>query len=405
MIFQIPSLPQQYVDVIATIDELRDKLRFAISDNLNRWYGFLARMSYARVIYASNTMEGVAATLDDAVAVVDGEQHPNDDQKKEDWQALIGHRDAMDYIIQLSKEAHFRHNEGTLLGLHFMMMKHDLSKNPGRYRPGAIHVTNAATHRIVYESPDVDIVPGLMGELIDVLNAKSSAHSLVRAAMAHLNLTMIHPFRDGNGRMARALQTFVLAREGILDPRFSSIEEYVGTNSLEYYDVLARVGQGSWRPDNDALPWIRFCLKAHYYQARTLMRRMVESGHLWEALEKEIERRKIPSRTMNALMDAATGRRIRNTLYRKDAEISSQVAKRDLRTLVDQGLLTPHGERRGRTYVASDYLAQLWRAMRIDTRIEDPFGERPASTSSKPASAPVGIGPVRLSYQQVIKGS
>lgn len=401
MIFQIPPLPQPYVDVIATIDELRDKLRFAISDNLNRWYGFLARMSYARVIYASNTMEGVDATFDDAVAVVDGEQQPSDDQKKEDWQALNGHRDAMDYIIQLSKEPNFKHNEGTLLGMHFMMMKHDLGKNPGRYRPGAIHVTNAATNRIVYEGPDAEVVPRLMSELINALNTKSSAHPLVRAAMAHLNLTMIHPFRDGNGRMARALQTFVLAREGILDPRFSSIEEYVGTNSPEYYEVLAKVGQGSWHPNNDALPWVRFCLKAHYYQARTLMRRMVETGQLWEALEKEIEQRKIPARTINALMDVATGRRIRNTLYRNDAEISSQVAKRDLRILVDEGLLTAHGERRGRTYVASEYLAQLWKKMRIEKSIEDPFGELPAS---KPASITISNGPIGLSYQQVIKG-
>ena len=307
MLFQIPALSPQYLEVMAAVDVLRKNLRFALGDNLNRWSGFLARMSYARVIHASNSMEGVDVTLDDAVAAIDGEQ-PSSDPKKEDWLALSGHRDAMDYIIQLSKEPNFKHNEGTLLGLHFMMMKHDLSRNPGRYRPGAIHVTNAATNRVVYEGPSAESVPSLMGDLIDALNAKSAVHALVRAAMAHLNLAMIHPFRDGNGRMARALQTFVLAREGILDPRFSSIEEYVGTNSLEYYNVLAEVGQGSWHPNNDALPWIRFCLKAHYYQAQTLMRRMTEAGHLWEALEDEIKRRKIPSRAINALIYMEIGR-------------------------------------------------------------------------------------------------
>ena len=105
-------------------------MRFALSDNLNRWTGFLARMSYARAIHGSNTIEGVHATLDDAVAVVDREPPP--DPADEDWLALVGHRDAMDYIIQLSREPTFRYNEGTLLGLHFMMMKHDLGNNPGR---------------------------------------------------------------------------------------------------------------------------------------------------------------------------------------------------------------------------------------------------------------------------------
>jgi hypothetical protein len=100
--------------------------------------------------------------LDDAVAAVDGEQPLN--PADENWHALTGHRDAMDYVIQLSKEANYSHNEGTLLGMHFMMMKHDLSKNPGRYRPGAIHVTNMTTGKVVYEGPPAERVPDLMGQ-------------------------------------------------------------------------------------------------------------------------------------------------------------------------------------------------------------------------------------------------
>ncbi len=66
--------------------------------------------------------------------------------------------------------------------------------------------------------------------------------------MAHLNLVMIHPFRDANGRMSRCLQTPVLAREQILAPQFSSIEEYLGRNTQSYYKVLGEVGAESWHP-------------------------------------------------------------------------------------------------------------------------------------------------------------
>jgi len=55
-------------------------------------------------------------------------------------------------------------------------------------------------------------------------------------------------------------------------PVFSSIEEYLGRNTQDYYNVLADVGQGSWNPENDARPWVRFCLTAHYRQARTHLR-------------------------------------------------------------------------------------------------------------------------------------
>ena len=371
MLFKAPHLPDQYLQVIELIETLRRNLRFSLSDNLNRWNGFLARMAYARVIHASNTMEGVRATLDDAIAVV--EYDVPDDPSDENWIALSGHRDAMDYIIQLSRDTRFDHNLGTLLGLHFMMMKYDLGKSPGRLRTGPVHVTHMPTGRTVYEAPDAERVPELMAALIDELNERNATPVIVRAAMAHLNLAMIHPFRDGNGRMARALQTFLLAREGILDPRFSSIEEYVGRNSTDSYAVLATVGQGQWRPNNSALPWIKFCLTAHYFQARTLLERQREASALWDLLETETARRRLPSRAVHALMDAATGRRVRNPIYRRVSEVSAQVAQTDLKALVREGFLIAQGEARGRSYVATDALRQFRESCRVHGSIEDPF--------------------------------
>ena len=96
---------------------------------------------------------------------------------------------------------------------------------------------------IVYRGPDPRSVPSLVDELLEELRAADTAcPDLVRAAMAHLNLVMIHPFRDGNGRMARGLQSLVLAREGDLSPECIGVEEYVGRNAGRYYEVLAQVG-------------------------------------------------------------------------------------------------------------------------------------------------------------------
>lgn len=82
-------------------------------------------------------------------------------------------------------------------------------------------------------------------------------------AMAHLNLVMIHPFRDGNGRMARALQTLVLATKGIAEPEFASIEEWLGANTDDYYRVLAATGRGEWAPGGDAHLRVKLTLRAH----------------------------------------------------------------------------------------------------------------------------------------------
>src|SRR5438874_9907257 len=185
---------------------------------------------------------------------------------------------------------------------------------------------------------------------------------------------MIHPFRDGNGRMARCLQTLVLAREGVLAPAFSSIEEYLGANTQAYYDVLAQVGGGLWQPQRDALPWVRFILTAHFRQARTLLRRIKEVDRLWSDLELIAKQHKLPERMIPALYDAAMGFRVRNATYRaidRD-EITEQTASRDLRELVDERLLVPQGERRGRYYLAGDEIKAARKAI-VDAR--DPQDE------------------------------
>lgn len=378
MIFGIGPLPPEYLTVVAHIDQLRQQLRYATSDHRRRWTGFLRRSTFARAVQGSNGIEGYNVTEDDAVAAVDEEQPF--DAEQETWKAINGYRAAMSYVLQLADDPHYQHNEGTLKSLHYMMVGFDLKANPGRWRPGPVWVTHEPSGKTVYDGPDVKYVPSLMKELITSLNAQNHLPVMVRAAMAHLNLVMIHPFSDGNGRMGRALQTMVLAREGIVDPVFSSIEEYLGRNTAAYYDVLGAVGKSSWHPENDALPWVKFNLRAHYQQAVNLVRRTREVELLWNQLDVEVKRRKLNERTTLALADAAVGFRVRNSSYRKNADITDQVAGKDLRLLVDQGLLVPQGDKRGRHYVASDEL----KAIRTMTRDKsdkteiDPFDLGPS---------------------------
>ena len=267
----------------------------------------------------------------------------------------------MTYVLQLATDTDFMYSERLLKSLHFMMTNYDLKNRPGLWRAGAIWVRNDDTGEIVYEGAYVDEVPALMRELVEGLDSDDGFPPMVRAAMAHLNLVLVHPFRDGNGRMARCLQTLVLAREGILNPVFCSIEEYLGRNTQAYYDVLADVGAGSWQPDRDARSWVRFCLTAHLRQAHTMLRRIKESERLWEDLERLVADAGLPDRTIAAMYDAAIGFRVRNAKYRAvdEDEITEQVAGRDLRALAKAGFLVPVGEKRGRFYVASPQVRAL----------------------------------------------
>lgn len=371
MLFTASDLTVAEKEVIARINQVRNTLKYALSSPA-RWYGVLRKSTFARAIRGSNSIEGYNVTAEDALAAVEGVE-PSDAQLTT-WQAIVGYRNAMTYVLQLAHDPHFRYDESLLRSLHYMMLQFDLTKHPGRWRPGPISIIDEQKREKVYDGPDAETVPQLMHDLVESLNAQDGGLPImVRAAMSHLNLTMIHPFSDGNGRMARCLQTLVLAREGILEPEFCSIEEYLGANTPDYYQVLASVGQGSWHPENDARPWIQFCLVAHFRQASKLLRRSKELKRIWDELEVEVKNRGLPERCILALADAAMGLRVKNSTYRSAAEVSEHVASRDLKELVDIGFLKPAGEKRGRYYEASTWIRALRDRSREPKSNIDPF--------------------------------
>lgn len=375
MLFQAPEPDEREEEVLSQIGEVRKELRHQLYEP-RRWFGSLRRLSHARAIQGSNSIEGFDAELDDAAAVIMGEEPLDADQ--ETRFALFGYRDAMTYVLQLADEEDFEYSTRLFKSLHFLMTNYHLDNRPGLWRKGSIYVRNEETGEIVYEGAHIDLVPTLMDELSASLNDEDGVSPLIRAGMAHLNLVMIHPFKDGNGRMARCLQSLVLAREGIpISPVFLSVEEYLGRNTQAYYDVLGEVGGGEWQPDRGARPWVRFILTAHLHQARKLVQRVSESEQMWTRFEEMIKNLGLIERCLIGMFDAAIGMRVRNATYRAAFEemgedIPEATATRDLRQMVEAGLLTAHGEKRGRYYVAAEPLKEL-RAEIVAERDEDLF--------------------------------
>lgn len=386
MLFAPPILTTEEQWVLDHVEDLRARLSARTREPWI-WVGLLRRAALARAIQGSNSIEGYNASIEDALAAVDDEEPVA--ARDEVWRATTGYRDAMSYVLQLADDIHFELDATLIRSLHYMLISYDRTKSPGRWRSGPIYVRRDEDGEVVYTAPDAGLVPGLVKELVDQLGS-SPGGSMVEAAMAHLNLVMIHPFRDGNGRMARVLQSTVLTRQGVLGPAFCSIEEYLGRNTPDYYAVLGKVGAGAWNPGNDARPWVRFCLTAHYRQARTLLRRGEEAERRWDAIDREVRRLGVNERSISALFNAALGYRIRNATYRTLAEdVSELMASRDLRALVEAGLLTPEGEKRGRTYKASPSLREIERSVRsTQTRDDtDPFAV--ARDALKAGSLPI----------------
>lgn len=371
MLFGTPELDPEDRAVLTGIHTLRASLADVLRVP-RRWDGGLRRSMLARAIQGSNSIEGYDVELDDAAAALDDEAPLSADEKT--FAEIRGYRMALGYVLVIADDPGFTLDASVLRSMHYMMLGHDLGKSPGRYRPGPIYVHDEQTGQNVYEGPPADLVPGLVEELVAELASAPERDAIVHAAMAHLNLVMIHPFRDGNGRMARALQTLILSRGGIGEPAFSSIEEWLGGNTDDYYRVLASTGAGGWHPDRDAGLWLKFNLRAHHMQAQTVQRRYDEAGRIWTELDRVIEVSGLPARVADELFDAFIGFRLRRSTYLKRAQVDQRTATRDLSRMVDVGLLRAVGQTKGRHYVAGPALHILQSKVLEDRRpLADPY--------------------------------
>jgi len=335
------------------LDELRRRLGEGIGAR-GPWLGQLRRQVRASAVESSVSIEGFKVPPGEAAALVAGDEPPPADDQ--DRLAVSSYARAMDHVGIMATDPTFRWNERVILDLHFDACYFQRDKFPGSLRTGPIYVTSPGGGPPAYEGPAPENVPQLLSETVDWLQGGDlDTHVVIRAAMTHLHVVSVHPFRDGNGRISRISQSLVLARVGLLSPEFNSIEEYLGHNTQQYYAVLRQVQAGSYQPERDAGPWVRFCVNAHIEQARQRLEQMAQAASRWTALEQLVEARGWPDRLVIALEQSLFDG-VERAAYATEAEISLATATSDLRRLLDAGLVTQVGRTRSTRYVASDEL-------------------------------------------------
>jgi Fic family protein len=354
MLYRTPDIPAHLAGRLAELDRLRARLGSHAGRPV-RWMGTLRRRVRATSVAGSTSIEGFRVPQADAIALVSGTE-PADPQDV-DRQAVVCYSRAMDHVGVMALDGRFRWLDRVILDLHFETCYFQREKSPGRLREGPIAVTSE-TGGIAYAAPDADDIPALMDEMVDWLaTGDLETHVVVRAAMAHLHLVSVHPFRDGSGRISRILQSLVLALEGVMTPEFASIEEYLGRNTSAYYAALQAVQGGRYQPERDALPWIEFCVQAHLEQATQRLAQIEQAAARWAYLERLAEDREWPERLVIALEQSLIGGADRAS-YVEEAEVSPATATNDFRRLLDAGLVDQRGRGRNIRYVASETLSQ-----------------------------------------------
>ena len=354
MIYSTPSISPALQERLDQLTQLRDALGNEVSTR-SRWMGTLRREVRASSIGGSTSIEGFTVTPEEAIALTSGREAADPDDEAR--QAVACYARAMDHVGTLGVDPSFRWLDRVILDLHFDACNFQRDRDPGLWRTGQIAVT-AADGSLEYRGPDGDRVIELMGEVVDWLaSGDPDLDVVVRAAMAHLHVVSVHPFRDGNGRVSRIVQSLVLAREGLASPEFFSIEEYLGAHTQEYYAALREAQGGSYQPQRDASGWIAFCVEAHIAQARQRLAQIEQAAARWGYLEQLVQERQWPDRLMIALEQSLAGGTERRK-YGDEADVSPATASADFRRLLDAGLVVQRGRGRNIGYLASESLRE-----------------------------------------------
>jgi Fic family protein len=353
MIYRTPEKTDGLLANLLEFDRLRDRLS-AEAVGAGPWLGSLRRQWRASSAESSIEIEGFHVPADETVAIASGAEPP--DPTDDDRMALSSYARAMDHVGVMAADPEFEWVERVVLDLHFDVCCFQKDKEPGRYRQRGIEVTSPNGGPPVYVGPAAGDVRGLMRETVGWLaEGDQDEHVVVRAAMAHLHVVSIHPFRDGNGRISRIVQSLVLALDGLLAPEFVTIEEYLGANTNAYYAALQAAQGGSYQPQRDAMPFVQLCVEAHLTQVRRRLDQLSEAGARWAYLEELIDRRGWPDRLVIALEQSLFQGTDRAS-YAAEADVSTPTASNDLRRLLDAGLLSQRGRGPATCYHASEGL-------------------------------------------------
>jgi Fic family protein len=348
----ISATPTPTPELRAQLEEL-DKLRADLGHEIGRavpWVGALRRQVRASSVEGSTSIEGFKVEPGEAVALVSGDRQVDPDD--ENRQAVACYARAMDHVGVMAADPSLAWSDRVILDLHFDACSFQRSESPGRWRTGPVGVTGS-DGRIRYQAPDADEVPELMAEVTEWLrNDDRGAHTVIRAAMAHLHVVSVHPFRDGNGRISRIVQSLVLAQDDLMSPEFGSIEEHLGRHTSDYYAALNEAHGPTYQPERDASNWVAFCVKAHLAQARQRLAQIKDAAARWTHLEELVKSRNWPDRLVIALEQSLMGGSDRAS-YASEADISLATASADLRRLLDAGLVEQEGRGRSVRYRAS----------------------------------------------------
>jgi Fic family protein len=224
----------------------------------------------------------------------------------------------------------------------------------GRFRddaegPMRVVSRHGMMERVHFVAPHAQLLDGEIKRLMDYVNSDDAGTPwLVRAALAHLWFLTLHPFDDGNGRLARALTEYLLAKGERSAMRFYSLSAEIQAEKDAYYDEIEHAQRGTL----DVTRWLKWFLGCHRRAvgaAEVRLKTILDKAEFWEA-HSSVELTANQRAMLNRIFDGFKGN-LTSSKWAKICKVSQDTASREINALVANGILRREGQGRSTHYV------------------------------------------------------
>ncbi|MCD6013879.1 MAG: Fic family protein [Flavipsychrobacter sp.] len=190
--------------------------------------------------------------------------------------------------------------------------------------------------KVHYEAPEATLLENEMKQFLDWFNHEMNIDPVLKAAVAHLWFVTIHPFNDGNGRIARAIADMQLARADKSSQRFYSMSAQIEREKKDYYDMLENTQKGTL-DITDWIGWFLNCLDRAVVSADLTLAAILKKAAFWERISNVPMNPRQHFMT-NKLLDDFFGK-LTSSKWAKMTKCSPDTALRDIQDLIEKGLM------------------------------------------------------------------
>ena len=299
------------------------------------WVREMSRRALILEAHHTTHIEGTRLTLEQAERLLEGTPVPEADP--DDVRELLNYRKAFEFVSEyledggpitegLVREIHKRLVEGVRGG----------SAAPGEYRKIQNYVVNSVTGETIYTPPPAHDVPIMMAALVDWLNREQEVHPVLMSGISQFQFVHVHPFLDGNGRTSRLLSTLCLYRTGYDFKRLFTISEYYDRERPAFYRAIQSVRESGM----DKTGWLEYFVEG----LTTQLAEVRERGE--QAIRRDvlIKEHGLSDRQAKALGHILEhGSLTIQDFERLYPDINRRSLQRDLKAMVDMGLLASEG--------------------------------------------------------------